>query len=659
MTNKYTAAALRKAITSGMQPMRARPFQLLGDWAAQHFTFAGTSHSSGKWKSWPFQVGILNALADPAIKEVSLYKSKRVGGTKMLTAAIAYALTQGKKVCAWQPTDSDAQEFSADEIRPVIEDIRYLQQFRTQRTKSLEKNDYFPLLGASLRIRGGKASSEYRRLTLDVVLLDELDGFDKSVQGSGPPDVLAMGRLEGAPYPKAIFCSTPRLELGSHMARIAKRADAVLHWAITCPHCNLGHPLTWAPETEHGMHRIDGADVHICPHCRGSITQADFSRLTKKGFWWCELTHRTYGADEVWRDEAGNPTQTPERVVFRPWAGISPQRTWTSILDEYGQAVDAANTGDNGPMVLFTNETLGRTWSDAVERGDESQFAHRAEEFRLGTPPDRVALLTAGIDVQGDRVEVHVWGWNYRRECWTVAAEKLDVNPLVQDDWLRVKQFIQRSFTTEDGRILSIESISIDAGYHTEQVKTFVFECQQEGINIRAIKGSVGALDPFMGGASLQDVNYLGGRRQNGMRIWNVGHATSNDLIHGMLSLDAKEGPGVVHFAKDLNGPWYQQLNSEQKMQSINKKTGQVEFRWFTKFKRNEVRDCFRYALHAYMMLDAEKWPEHVWHNRITDSQRAVQQASPVRNELKSKSSDGNWLKSVNAQIPKRPNLNW
>lgn len=654
-----TAEAIVRALKNGVKPLKTPPFQRLGEWAEDHFTFAGTSHASGRWKSWPFQVGILDFLGDPAIREVSLYKSKRVGGTKMLIAAVMHGLTRGKKICIWQPTDSDAAEFSVDEIIPAVSDIRFLQQFRTKETKSREKTDYFPMLGSSLRVRGGKSSAAYRRLTLDIVLLDEIDGFDQSVQGSGPPDVLAMGRLEGAAFPKAIFCSTPRLEQGSHMARIAKRADAVMHFGIKCPHCDMGHPILWSPEGVSGLHWDEGGVYHVCPHCHGRITQADYSRLAKKtGFWWCEKTGRTYGMDRVWRDEAGEKTDTPERVVVRPWAAISPQRTWQSIIDEYVQAVDALNAGDSGPMTLFTNETLGRTWSDAVEKSETTELAKRAEDFRLGTPPSAVGLLTAGVDVQGDRVEVHVWGWGAQRECWTVQVAKLDVNTKILSDYSRVKQFLQQTFVTEDGRVLEIESVSMDANYETENVKSFVFDCQQSGINIRAIRGTSGALDPMMGTASLQDVNYLGGKRPNGMRLWSIGHATSNDLIHGMLSLDAKSGPGVVHFSSDLQPDWYRQLASESKIQSVNKKTGKVEYIWFTHYRRNEVRDCFRYALHAYKMLDADKWPEERWANLRLGAVRAEQPTSPVRNELKSPESGG-WLSAAQKQAPKRSKIGW
>ena len=34
--------------------------------------------------------------------------------------------------------------------------------------------------------------------------------------------------------------------------------------------------------------------------------------------------------------------------------------------------------------------------------------------------PDGVAVLTAGVDVQGDRLELHVVGWGRDEESWSI-----------------------------------------------------------------------------------------------------------------------------------------------------------------------------------------------------------------------------------------------
>ncbi len=67
-------------------------------------------------------------------------------------------------------------------------------------------------IGSLLRVRGGKAAKNYRRISVDVALLDELDAFDSDIEKEGAPDSLAAKRLEGATFPKLVAGSTPKLK---------------------------------------------------------------------------------------------------------------------------------------------------------------------------------------------------------------------------------------------------------------------------------------------------------------------------------------------------------------------------------------------------------------------------------------------------------------
>lgn len=41
--------------------------------------------------------------------------------------------------------------------------------------------------------------------------------------------------------------------------------------------------------------------------------------------------------------------------------------------------------------------------------------------------PDGVAVLTAGIDTQNDRLEIEVVGWGKDEESWSVAFDVIEV----------------------------------------------------------------------------------------------------------------------------------------------------------------------------------------------------------------------------------------
>ncbi len=61
----------------------------LSEWAERNFVLAdGSSARPGRFRLWPFQREILDAIGDPAIERVTVVKPTRVGYTKCLVAAI-------------------------------------------------------------------------------------------------------------------------------------------------------------------------------------------------------------------------------------------------------------------------------------------------------------------------------------------------------------------------------------------------------------------------------------------------------------------------------------------------------------------------------------------------------------------------------------------
>ena len=46
------------------------------------------------------------------------------------------------------------------------------------------------------------------------------------------------------------------------------------------------------------------------------------------------------------------------------------------------------------------------------------RLLERREDYRMGTVPQGALLLTAGADVQKDRIEVSVWGFGRGKESW-------------------------------------------------------------------------------------------------------------------------------------------------------------------------------------------------------------------------------------------------
>lgn len=652
--SRETAAAIKRAVRLGLDGLKAQDRQRLADWAAQYFLMAGeSSQQKGGWVAWVFQIGVMDFMSDDRIEELYVIKSKRVGYTKMVTAFVAYCIAHLRRNLAlWQPTDDDRDSYVKSEIDPVLDQIEAVRSARKTGAKDADTIKLKQFRSSVVHLLGGKAARAFRRITVAVAILDEWSKFDARIEKTGDAKGLAKGRLEGAPYPKFIGGTTPLLKGLDQAETACELADGMVRFHIDCPHCGLDHPLTWGGKDKaHGFKWEPGKPEtvrHVCPHCRESITQADYLKqgtpadnTWRVGAWVCEKTGKRYGADRTWRDHMGMPCRPPRTLGLHTWSAYSPQRIWSSIVREMLDAKVALEKGDVGPMQLFVNETLGETWELKGDRSDEHALQERAkaETFTLGTVPRGGLVLTAGIDVQRNRWEVAVWAWGRGLESWTVDHHVIEGNPASEEDWDLVTTYLQRRYVQDwHGGSMGLSAITIDSSDQTQAVYNWVRKSQHLLPCLRAIKGASEEHKPILGPASSQEVNWRGQKWPNGIKLWSIGVDSAKDLLLGQLGI-SKPGPGYVHMAPELPREWFEQLTAEQRV--MVRVAGKDTYRWVPRRKRNEVLDCRNYALHAAYSLGLHTFTDKRWAqieaavqpaaDLFTGSApSAVQQAKPV-----------------------------
>ena len=627
-----TQRALLDAVVAGIEPLRAVKPMRLSDWAEQHFHLsAESSHMQGSWHAYPFQRGWMDAFSDDDIDEVTVRKSKRVGYTKTLLAFIAYnAAHRRRKQAIWQPTDDDRDSFVKSEIDPMLRDVAAMGPVLIGGKEDTLKLKQF--LGSVLHTLGGKAARAYRRITVAVAMLDEIDGFDERIEKSVDPITAARGRLEGAPFPKLIAGSTPRVQGISHIEYREQHAQALMRYHIVCPHCQAEHPLMWGgKDTAHGIKGGglggDGGPVrHVCPHCRASITQAEYLRLwgPEAGAAWVSSCGQ-YRYDGTWRNADGDLIAPPRHVAFHIWAAYSPQRDWHDIVREFLEASAKAKAGESGPLETFVNETLGELWKEDVEQADEHVLQRRAEPYRRYTVPRDGLVLVSGIDTQDNRWEIVTWAIGRGEEMWAVDYSVLYGNPADQREWdEKLDPYLETVFTHASGQTMKIEAAGIDTGGHfTHQAYNYCRMRQQR--RVFALRGDPRPSKMVKGKATVQDVNWQGKVLKRGVRLWYVGTDTAKDLIYGRLMV-TQPGPGYVHFSKDLPPEFYAQLTAE--VRRPQRTSRGLETRWVKPAgRRNEVLDCTVYAVFCTHALGLHTYTDKMW-------QRLDQALNPHTDDL-------------------------
>ena len=603
----------------------------LSRWAEKHFYLsAESSYVEGRWHCWPPQRALMDVMGHDEIHHVTIRKSARVGYTKMMLAHTAYeAEHKRRNAVIYQPTDDDRDEFVTTELEPMLRDVacmrRVMPRFsRRSKDNTLRQKKFVTGL---LHLRGGKAAKNYRRLTVDTVKYDEFDGFDRDIEKEGSPGKLGDKRTEGAVWPKSIAGTTPKLKGLSNVEDREAEADARIAWHVPCPHCDELHPITFGGTDKPAGLKCTDRDAttvaHVCPHCGGMMTQAQYLEVWEVGLWidtiaglWIDHLGNWRTPQSLdWRacDLAPDPStivQPPGHVAAHLWTACAPQATWVAIFEEYFAALDLAERGDKSLLKTFTNTTLGETWEEAGERTEEHALQARAETFRLRTIPIGALIATAGIDLQGNRWEIGVWGWGAGMESWTIDHQVIEGNPADENDWRQVTEYLNRRYTQAwHGGSLGIEATSIDSGHHTQAVYNYV-RLQQHQRRIYAIKGSSEDGTTIKGRASSMEVNWNGQKWANGVKLWVIGTDTAKDLLHGQLAI-AQPGPGYVHFSADLPREWYEQLTAEQRI-TVRTPSGDKQ-RWVKRRPRNEVLDTRNYATHAAIMLGLDRYTDTQW----------------------------------------------
>ena len=569
------ACALR-ARAGGLKPP---PKLTLSEWANRYaYLSPETSAEPGKFTAFAYQIGLMDAVTDPTVSQVTVMKSARIGFTKILDHIIGYFIHQDPSpVLIVQPTIADGEDYSRTEIAPMLRDTPVLAALVGADIQSRDPNQRIVKRvfrnGASVAFIGANSPTGFRRITSRIVCFDEIDSY--KFEGAGQEgDQITLGTKRSDTFwnRKIILGSTPVLKGSSRIEREWGESDQRRYF-VPCPQC--GHKQTlkftnlrWDKD-EDGKHKPETAHF-VCEENGCVIEEHQKPWMIDNGEW-----------------IAAKPFTG--HVGFHIWAAYSlfPNACWANLAADWVRV-------HKDPVLLktFVNTTLGETWEGENERVDPGSIIARAENYSPETIPAAVRCLTAGGDVQGNRIEVAVIGWGDREESWAIEYEIFYGDPAQQQVWVEVDKFLATAYHNEAGRELRIKACCIDSGgNHTNQVIQFCNS--RRGRNIYAIKG--------VGGPRL-----IWPKRASQTRtretIFILGVDTAKDAIYGRLNFQ-KVGPGYIHFpvGDPFNDEYYSQLTVEY-VRTIFPE-GRAPFRkWFCPpGKRNEALDTMVYALAARM----------------------------------------------------------
>lgn len=596
------------ALKAGLLHARRRNIQpppklTLSQWAAEYAMLSGeTSAQTGRFHAFPYQNGIMDAITDPTVEIVSVMKSARVGYTKIMDHASGFFIHQDPApVLVVQPRVEDAEDYSVTEIEPMLRDTPVLKAIVGDLKKKDSKQKINKRMfrnGASMAFVGANSPGGFRRITARVVMFDEVDGYP--VMGAGKEgDQIKLGikRTESFWNRKIIMGSTPTVKGESRIEKSYANSDQRKYF-VPCPHCGEYQVLEWGgPDTPYGMKwdkDESGAGIpesvfYVCKATGCVIREVDKDEMVERGEW---------RATKPFTGHAG----------FHIWAGYSlfVNAAWHKLVAEWLEVKD-----DPLMRQTFINLVLGETYEDRGDRAlQEDRLAARCEVWGAEVP-DGVAVITVGVDTQGDRFECEVVGWGANEESWSIDFEVIEGDMETPEPWNRLDAYLQRIWYRADGRPFEVMAACHDSGgNHTNKVYNFAKE--RLGRRIWAIKG-----ESAVGGkrSPVWPTKIPSRRNKASFRPVIIGVNAAKDSVRSRLHL-VDHGPGYMHFPTDRDINYFAQLTAER---SVLKTSGGQRYRvWeLPPGRANEALDCRVYAYAAlcgllHMGLKLNKRAEEV-----------------------------------------------
>jgi len=549
----------------------------LSDWADEYARLSvESSAEGGRWRTLPYQKGIMDAITDPHIEQISVMKSARVGYTKILNHIIGYHIQNDP--CPMMlvfPTLDDCQSYSKDELSPMLRDTPCLQgtvsdpKAKDGNNTLLKKN----FAGGTLSLVGANSPRGFRMVSRRIVMFDETDGYPPSAGTEGDQIKLGIKRTEFFSNRKIISGSTPTVKDFSRIEKLFNQTDQRRYY-VPCPICNHMQYLKW-PNFE-CFNDDPATTIYKCEKCNGHIPPNKKRWMIERGEWRATAPYNG------------------KHVGFHIWAAYSysPNATWPNLMEEYIECKK-----DQEQLKTFINITCGEVYEDEYHtKASADGLAKRAaqETYKEGIPPKEVLILTLGIDVQDDRLSMSVIGFGRNEEMYLVDRKVIYGSPARADLWAQLDEVLQGKYINEDGKELKIDTAAIDTGGHYTQ-ETYQYVREREQLGLIGIKGMGQKGKPPLGKISKVDINYRGKVLKRGLSLYPVGVDVIKTTLHNKLK-DAEVGHGYIHFYPTTTNTYFEELTAER--QILVYKNGYQERVW--KKKNNQANEALDEMVYAY-----------------------------------------------------------
>ncbi len=568
-----------------------RPLSRLtgSEWADKYRVVPpGTSPEPGPWRTsrTPYLKEPMDAATDRETEKVVMEFSSQLGKSECLLGIIGYYADQEPAPqLMLQPTVEMAEAFSKERIEPMFQHSPGLRgkledgkdgRGTAKKSSTTIRMKHYP--GGYLALVGANSPAGLASRPIRVLLCDEVDRYGETKEGD--PLELAIQRTQNFANRKIVIVSTPTLRQTSKVDKWFRDSDR-RYFYVKCPHCGFEHKLDWQNvRWENGP---DGKPdpmtaAMYCPQC-GQKERGPYKpdpNMLASGRWIPD-----------------NPSSK-----IRGYHCNALYSPWVNLHDLVEQWLKANHSDSKQGLMEFINLKLGEPFEEYdPEGGDWGSHYDRRERYPKDHLPEGVLVLTAGVDVQRDRLECTIFGWGIGRESWGICHRVFHGRPDDKKTWAQLDELLTKRFKLKSGREIGIRVTFIDSGDGMFTNEVYRYTKSRQRHLVFSVKGRSGLDLPIVGRPTKV------GTVQATLFVLGVDSCKHRVMDH----LDKEEpGPGYVHFDIDpesgFNENYFKQLTAE--IWSLTTRGGREKWEWVQIRKRNEALDCCVYATAAEALIN-------------------------------------------------------
>ena len=587
-----------RAARAGLRPP---PRLTVSEWADRYRMLPLTAAEPGRWRTSraPYLREIMDALSPMSPAEFVVFmKGAQTGGTEAGNNWLGYLIHHAPGLMLMvYPGLAEVKRNTNTRINPLIESTPELRERVVEPRSRDGGNSIFrkKFPGGELVMTGSNSAVGLRSTPARDLFLDEVDGYPSEAGEEGDPVDLAIQRTVTFKSRRKIYMvSTPTVEGRSRIQKAFLETDQRRYF-VPCRECGESSWLQWIQFRWPEGHPDQA--VWVCPECGAEHEEHHKKAMLAAGEW-----RATVEGDG-------------RHVGFHLSALYSPWDTWGDIAVAFVKAKK-----DPGRLKVWVNTKLGEVWRERGEAPEWERLYERREPYPIGTVPSGGLLLTAGVDVQQDRLEAEIVAWGRDQQSWSVDYRVMMGNTSRLDDpvWDQLSALLDETWPHVSGVEMPLVRLAVDDGYNSQIVRAWAR--RHPGPRVLVTKGQDQATVP-VGRPTAVDVDIAGRKIRRGMKVWPVGVSLLKHELYGWLRMPrpTEEAvargetypPGYCHFP-EYGEEHFRQLCAEQ-LQKRETRKGYDVWEWVKTRDRNESLDCRIYGRAAAIQAGVQRFSPRRW----------------------------------------------